>query len=115
MGGLLAEVVGYRREVIVRPAESTLRDRPVPRHVIVAAIWQSWIRRRPDAERLVLGRGHRAVVLDDEVPVPAPEEADVQRHPRQDLLLYAGRELPVVVPLAPSLEQIGIELGVRRR
>ena len=75
---------------------------------VAAAVRQTWIGGRDDAERVVVRRRDVAVVLDDEVAVPAPEVADIHRDARQNFMLHAGRELPVVEPLPPAVQQLGI-------
>ena len=50
-----------------------------------------------------VARAERLVVGDEEVALDAAEVAERRRHARHDLLLHAGRELPVPRPHAPSV------------
>ena len=51
---------------------------------------------------VVVGRTHRPIVHRLEVAVPAPEVADVERHPRHQLVLHAERRTPSCIAACPT-------------
>jgi hypothetical protein len=78
-------------------------------HGAAATAGQSGIGRDRDAERRVVSGRGQTIVRRVEVAEPAAEVADRDADAREQLLLHRDAHLPVVVALAPAVNQIGIE------
>src|SRR6185436_8620743 len=78
---LVAVIVRQRREILLR--REHLRERQVVGRQPLSRIGQS--RGHGERELVVVGRTDRLVVHGLEVAVPTAEEADVQRHARENL------------------------------
>ena len=103
----LPVVVRVRHEVTRGPGER--RRRQIEgRQRLSAAIGQPRVGWRREREPLVVCRPGREIVGDTDVAVRPSRVLDLGAQTRDDLVLNAGRELPVVGPLAPALHQVRI-------
>src|SRR5215475_2157212 len=70
---------------------------------VTTAVWQSGICWSGHKEWRIVGRRQTLVVDDVEVAIPTTEVAHVDRHPRGEFLLNAGRKFPLKWAISPSL------------
>ena len=98
--GFLAEVARHGHEIVGRHAELRRADVEQPGQHIAAAAGEPRVGRRRDAVLIVVGCAHGAVLDGREVAEPGPPVSGFDRHARQDLLLHARGELPVVEAVA---------------
>src|SRR5688500_784720 len=111
---LLPDVIGKRHQVAdLTEARAVEIEQRADR--LTTAAGQTGVARSDDAERAVVGRGDERVVGHREVAVDATEVADIDADAGEQLVLDAGRELPVVTALAPADEDVRIVGGARDR
>src|SRR4030095_4095073 len=111
---LLAEVTGQRR---VRRAYTDFERIEGVEIVdlIAATVRQAAVERRRHAVAIVVGRRQTNRLSDLKIAVPPPEVADVDANSWRELVLDAGRELPVVGAIAPTEPRVLVELGDGRQ
>ena len=107
--GRHAAVIAREGEVVVCRAEGRSRVAREERHSVPAAVRQTRVRGRCDRHLIEVLRPQREVVREEEVPPPTAVVADVDRDPREDLVLHGDAELPVVGPDAPSVLHLGVD------
>src|SRR5262245_51035318 len=91
---------------VVDPAECGRFDVVQPADLIASATWQPLVAWHADAERVVVRRGRRLVIRDEEIAVPRAEVARVERDVAPELVLHLHGSLPVVILEVVPTERI---------
>src|SRR5205814_10365591 len=99
------------REQVVHLTNLALIEVIEPRDDVVAAAGQTRIGGRCDAEGVEIRGADGEVVHRREIVVPAAEVADADRYSQEELVLDAGRELPVGAALPPAVQNVWIDRG----